>query len=193
MNIRNKFSTERLVLAAILTALVVVLQLLGSFVRFGPFAISLVLIPIVIGAATCGTKTSAWLGFIFSVVVLLTDATAFLAISIPGTIITVILKGTLAGLVAGAAYNFIAGKNRFVATVVAAVLCPIVNTGIFVVGCFIFFFAEIESWGLAGGFGNGVEYIFLGMIGANFLFELLFNIILSPVTVRIIGARSKRK
>ena len=29
MNIRNKFSTERLVLAAILTALVVVLQLLG--------------------------------------------------------------------------------------------------------------------------------------------------------------------
>ena len=193
MNIRNKFSTERLVLAAILTALVVVLQLLGSFVRFGPFAISLVLIPIVIGAATCGTKTSAWLGFIFSVVVLLTDATAFLAISIPGTIITVILKGTLAGLVAGAAYNLIAGKNRFVATVVAAVLCPIVNTGIFVVGCFIFFFAEIESWGLAGGFSNGVEYIFLGMIGANFLFELLFNIILSPVTVRIIGARSKRK
>lgn len=193
MNIRNKFSTERLVLAAILTALVVVLQLLGSFVRFGPFAISLVLIPIVIGAATCGTKTSAWLGFIFSVIVLITDATAFLNISIPGTIITVILKGTLAGLAAGVAYNLIEKKNRFVATVVAAVLCPVVNTGIFVIGCFVFFFAEIESWGLAGGFAGGIEYIFLGMIGANFLFELLFNIVLSPVTVRIIGARQKRK
>ena len=64
---RNK--TEKLVLAALLTALVVLLQYLGAFVRFGPFSISLVLIPIVIGAATCGASIGAWLGFVFGVVV----------------------------------------------------------------------------------------------------------------------------
>ena len=76
----KKQQTQKLVLGAVLTALVVVLQLLGTFVRFGPFAISLVLIPIVIGAATCGYKIGAWLGFVFGVVVLLSgDATAFFA------------------------------------------------------------------------------------------------------------------
>jgi thiamine transporter ThiT len=46
-------STKKLVLGAVLTALVIVLQLLGAFIRFGPFSISLVLVPIVIGAALC--------------------------------------------------------------------------------------------------------------------------------------------
>ena len=74
-------ATETMVLGAILTALVVILQYLGQFIRFGPFAISLVLVPIVIGAATCGPKVSTWLGFVFGLVVLLTDAAAFFAIS----------------------------------------------------------------------------------------------------------------
>ena len=43
-----------MVLTGILTALVIVLQLLCNFVKVSPFAITLVLIPIVIGAATCG-------------------------------------------------------------------------------------------------------------------------------------------
>lgn len=191
MKSTKKFSIEKVVLAAILTALVIVLQFLGSFIRFGPFSISLVLIPIVIGAATCGTRISTWLGFAFSVVVLMTDAAAFLAISIPGTIVTVLLKGTAAGLVAGLVYRLVEKFNRYVAVIVAAVICPIVNTGIFVLGCFTFFFAEIESWGLAGGFAGGIEYIFIGMIGLNFLVELATNVILSPVAVRIISIKKK--
>ena len=43
--------TRRLAGLALFTAIVVVLQLLGSFIKFGPFAVSLVLIPIVVGAA----------------------------------------------------------------------------------------------------------------------------------------------
>ena len=74
----NKLATEKMVIGAILTALVVILQYLGSFIRFGPFSISLVLIPIVIGAATCGKLVGAWLGFMFGVAVLLSgDAAAF--------------------------------------------------------------------------------------------------------------------
>ena len=92
MKVTNKrgMSTETMVFAAVLTAIVIVLQLVGSFIRFGPFSVSLVLIPIVIGAATCGKWIGAWLGLVFGVAVLISgDAAAFLQISIPGTLITV--------------------------------------------------------------------------------------------------------
>ena len=43
MNKNSKTSTRKLVLCAILTATVVILQLIGAVIRFGPFSISLVL------------------------------------------------------------------------------------------------------------------------------------------------------
>ncbi len=182
---------QKLTLGAILTALVVVLQCMGQFIRFGPFSISLVLIPIVIGAAMCGTVISTWLGFVFGVVVLITDAAPFLAISVPGTFITVLLKGMLCGLLAGLVYKLVSKKNKYAAVVSAAVICPIVNTGVFLLGCVLFFFETIESWGVAGGYGTAVEYMFLGLAGGNFLFEMATNIILSPTVVRLLNIKKK--
>jgi uncharacterized membrane protein len=107
MNRKNvSLSTRNLVMYAILTAVVVLLQFMGSFIRLGPFSVSLVLVPIVIGAAILGAKAGAWLGFVFGLVVLLSgDAAAFLAVNVPGTIITVLVKGTLAGCVTGLVYK----------------------------------------------------------------------------------------
>ncbi|MBQ6932094.1 MAG: ECF transporter S component [Clostridia bacterium] len=191
---QKRMSTETMVLGAILTALVVVLQYLGQFIRLGPFSISLVLLPIVIGAATCGVKIGAWLGLVFGAVVLITgDAAAFLAINVPGTVATVLLKGTACGLVAGLAYKAVEKKNRYAAVVVAALLCPIVNTGIFLLGCVLFFFETIKGWGLAEGYGTAVEYMFLGLAGGNFLVELAINIVLSPVVVRLLNIKKKNK
>lgn len=186
-------STETLVLAAVMTALVIILQFMGAFVRLGPFQCSLVLMPIVIGAALCGPKVSAWLGFVFGMVVLLNgDATAFLTVNAIGTVITVLAKGTLCGLVAGLVYNLLKNKNTYLAVLAAAIVCPIVNTGVFLVGCVLFFFRTIEAWGLAAGFGTAVEYMFLGLAGGNFLFELITNIVLCPAIVRILNLRKKK-
>lgn len=192
-SVNKKQQTQKLVLGAILTAIVVILQLMGSFIRFGPFAISLVLIPIVIGAATCGYKIGAWLGFVFAMVVLLSgDASAFLTIDILGTIITVLLKGTLCGLAAGLVYKLFEKNNRYLAVISAAVVCPIVNTGIFLLGCQIFFMSTITEWGLAAGFNSAAQYMFLGLAGGNFLFELAINIILSPVILRVINYKKNK-
>ncbi len=223
---RVSMSTKTLVMAAILTALVTVLQFMGAFIRFGPFSISLVLIPIVIGAATCGTKVSTWLGFAFGVVVLLSgDAAAFLAVHEPGTIATVLVKGMAAGLCAGLAYNgvlsglnklsrrqisrmkkhynlgeccengayeFISRNNRYAAVLVAAIVCPVVNTGVFLIGCLLFFMDTVSGWAAAADLGGNVgQYMIIVLVGANFLFELASNIILSPVAVRIVQARKK--
>lgn len=192
----NKFFTTRtLTLGAVLTALVVLLQFLGSFIHLGPFSISLVLIPIVIGAATCGTAVAAWLGLVFGVVVLLSgDASPFLAIDVAGTIVTVLLKGLACGFAAGGAYNLLnkLKVNRYIAVVVAAVACPIANTGVFLLGCRLFFWETIAAWAAGEGYANAVAYAFLGLAGANFLFELAFNIILSPVVVRLLNIREKQ-
>ncbi len=183
--------TEKLVLAALLTALVVLLQYLGAFVRFGPFSISLVLIPIVIGAATCGAGIGAWLGFVFGAVVLISgDAAAFLAVDVIGTVVTVLVKGTACGLVAGLVYKLLEKVNMWVAVIAAGLVCPIVNTGVFLVGCLIFFMDTVTQW--AGGTNVG-HYMIFGLVGGNFLFEVLFNIVLSPGVVRLLNIKKIKK
>ncbi len=191
--VNRKEQTQKLVLGAILTALVIVLQLMGSFIRFGPFSISLVLIPIVIGAAMCGYKIGGLLGFIFGAVVLISgDATAFMTIDVFGTILTVLLKGTLCGLAAGLVYKLVEKYNRYVAVIAAAIVCPVVNTGIFLLGCKVFFMSAITEWGAAAGFNNVAQYMFIGLAGGNFLFELATNIVLSPVIVRVISFNKEK-
>ena len=188
----TKTKTKKMVLGAIFTAIVIVLQLLGSFIRFGPFSISLVLVPIVIGSALCGEKIGAWLGFVFSAAVLLSgDAAAFLAIDVLGTVSTVLLKGTLCGLAAGLMYKLFKNKNRYLSVMAAAVICPIVNTGVFLLGCWIFFLPTISQWGVAAGFANATAYMFLGLAGGNFLVELATNIVLAPIILRVITIAKK--
>lgn len=187
-----KKTTEKLAVGAMLTAIVVVLQLLGAFIHFGPFSISLVLIPIVIGATVCDYKIGAWLGFVFGIAVLLSgDAAAFWGIHPLGTVLTVLLKGSLCGLAAGLTYKALYKVNKYVAVIAAAIVCPIVNTGIFLLGCQLFFIDEVTAWGVGAGFSNTAEYMFVGLAGINFLIELGANIVLSPVIFRIIKAIKK--
>lgn len=192
MNTQNtmRMSTQKLTLTALLTALVVILQLMGSFIKLGMFSVSLVLVPIVIGAATCGILSGAFLGFAFGVVVLISgDAAGFMTVNALGTIVTVLLKGTLCGLCSGAIYKLLEKKNRVLAVFTAAVICPIVNTGVFLLGCFAFFFETIKTW---AGDQNLVKYFIFGLGLLNFPLELVFNMILSPVIVRLLNIRNKK-
>ena len=184
MRTNNKAKVMQLTGMGLLTAVVIVLQLLGAFVRFGPFSISLVLIPIVVGAAMYGVGAGAWLGLTFGAAVLLSgDAAAFLAISIPGTIITVLAKGIAAGALSGLVFRLLDRKSTLAATVVAAVVCPVANTGVFLLGCATFFLKAIETW--AGG-QNTFVYMIVGLVGLNFLVELLINVVLAPTAVHLI-------
>lgn len=186
-----KTNTRKIAGVGLLTAVVVVLQLLGSFIHFGPFSISLVLIPIVVGASLYGVLSGAWLGLAFGITVLISgNAAAFLAVNPGGTVVTVLLKGALAGLLAGAVYKAIEKKNKVIATIVAAIICPVVNTGIFLIGCCLFFFDTIKTWAAGT---NVFVYMITGLVGFNFLFELGLNIILSPTIVKLTKLGRKEK
>lgn len=168
---------------SLMAAVVIVLQLLGQFIKFGPVSISLVLIPIVVGAAVYGAGAGAILGGVFSVVVLLQpDTLAFYNVSFFGTIVTVLVKGIAAGWLAGLVFRAVSGKNVWLAVGLAAVVCPIVNTGIFSIGCRLFFWDLLAEWGG----GNALLFLITGLIGFNFLAELGANIICSPVILRIL-------
>lgn len=176
------------------TAIVVVLQLLGTPLKLGMFAGAIALLPIVVGAAVYGWKAGAWLGFVFGVTVLLSgDAAPFWAIHVPGTIVTVLVKGTLCGLCAGLVYKFLERYSRVLAVYAAAIVGPAVNTGIFLIGCRLFFYAELAKWnaGSEAPFGSTVAYMFLGLAGVNFLAELGTSILLAPVITRLIRIGKK--
>ena len=64
---------------------------------------------------------------------------------------------------------------------------------LFLLGCLIFFLPTISEWAAAMGFESVGKYMIFGLVGGNFLFELLFNIILSPIIVRLIRIGSHRE
>ncbi|MBS7398268.1 MAG: ECF transporter S component [Ruminiclostridium sp.] len=187
----NRFNANTIIGLGLLTAIVVVMQFISMGLRFGTFSITLTLIPIVVGAALYGWVSGAWLGFVFGVSVLLTgDANAFLAVNIPGTITTVLVKGILAGLCAGLVYELISKKNQIAAVLVSAVIAPVVNTGIFILGSYVFFFDYLS--GLAEG-TNLFVFILVALVGINFFIELGTNLVLNPAILQIIRIGKKMK
>lgn len=190
----NKRKTENLVMAALMTTLVIVFQLLATYTTFfGPFSTAIGLIPIAIGACLCGPAIGAWLGFVFGIVVIATGGAAlFFAFSVPGTIITVLVKGTACGFVAGLVYKILKKKFKFVAAVIAALICPIVNTGIFLLGSAIFFMPYAKEIGAMVGIDKAGFGIFIALAFGNFIFEILMNTVLSPIFVRIINIKQSK-
>ena len=193
---KTTFDTKKIVLLAILSAIVVALQIAAIVTRplFPMFSITLVLVPIVIGAALIGALAGAWLGLVFGFAVLISgDAAPFMVIDPFGTITVVLMKGLLAGLVAGFIYKLLSRKNMIVAAIAAAIACPLVNTGIFILGSYIFFIPTLTEWGAAAGYASVTAFIFLAMVGLNFLVELAINFVLSPTIVRLIQYKNSAK
>ena len=193
---KNKLSTETLVMGALMTALVIVFQILATYTAFfGPFSTAIALVPIVIGAAMCGVGIGGWLGLVFGVVVLATGgATFFLGFNIFGTIVTVLVKGAACGLAAGAVYRLVFKKwGQLPAVIAAAVTCPVVNTGVFMLGCAVFFLKDAKAIAAALGSDATGMAVFVALALANFLFELGMNLVLSPMIVKILALRKAKK
>ena len=167
---------------ALLMALIVVMQAISSIIPpIGGFPISLVLIPIVIGAVMFGPATGAFLGAVFGVMVYINCITgadpggAMVFQASPVLCFIVVMgKGILAGLVSGLAYKLLKTKNEYVATIVAAALCPIVNTGVFIACMFLFFIDVLGAW--ANG-GDIMGYVLTGLVLTNFVPELIINVV----------------
>ncbi len=195
---KRQNSIAKMVGIALMMALVVVMQIIGGIIPpVGGFSISLVLIPVVLGAAIFGPGAGALLGATFGVVVFINCVTgtdpggAMVFQANPAICFLVVMaKGTLAGLVSGCVYKLLKGKNTYVAMLLAAIVCPVINTGVFVASMLLFFIDVLAAW--AGG-GDLLGYILTGLILANFVPELVINIVFSPAGERICRLVSGKK
>ena len=178
---------SKMVGIALLMAMVVVLQFVSSMIPpIGFVSISLVLIPIVLGAATYGVGAGALLGTTFAVVTIINCITgadvggAMIFQANPILCIVVVLaKSVLAGVASGLVYRLLAKCNGYVAMLAAAVVCPVVNTGIFLTCVLVFFQDVIAVWATGAG-ADVVTYVLSILLLCNFLPELLINVVFSP-------------
>lgn len=187
--------TFTLVGLGILTAIIIVLQVVTTYFPTKPFAITLALLPIVIGSALYGAKAGAYLGAVFSVVVIIMCA---VGADVGGSmvfyanpflcILLCLLKGSAAGFVSGLVYNAVSKKNQILGAALAAFCAPIVNTGIFILGLLAFFRDILAQW---AGDTDILFFAFIGLTGVNFLVELAVNIVLCPVIVKVVNAIKK--
>ena len=190
-----------MVILAMMLALVIVLQIFAGFIKVGPFAPSLVLIPIVVAAILVGPTGGAIIGAAFGVVVITqcmtgVDAGGFILWNINPllTALICLLKGACAGLVPGLIYKAIAGKEpkdwrMVLSSVLAAISAPIVNTGLFLVGLSVFFTDTLYAW---SGDTNVMLYIITGLVGINFLIEFGINLIVSPAISTVVKVATRR-
>ena len=190
--------TQKLTVLSIFTAVIIVLQVLCTFIRFGPFSITLALAPIIIGAALYGPGAGAYLGGVFGVVVLLTGVFGWdggtvmylMGQNALACILICIGKGVAAGWISGLVYKLFEKKNMHLAVILAAIICPVVNTALFVLGMMLFYMDTLQAW--SGG-QNMVYFVFIGLAGVNFLVELGVNLVLSSGITSIIRYAKKRE
>ena len=193
----NKQKIKRMVGIALLMGMVIVLQFVSSSIPpiGGLVSISLVLIPIVLGAAAYGPGCGAFLGATFGVVVAINCITgadpggAMVFQANPALCVAVVIgKGVLSGLLSGLVYHALSKKNGKIAMLIAAIVCPVVNTGTFLTCMALFFQDVLTVW------ANGkavVGYVLSILVLCNFVPELLINVIFSPAGQRIIRVVKK--
>lgn len=187
--------TLRLVQIALLTALMLLLQLAFGSLRIGPVTLSFSLVPLVIAAVFIGPGAGALLGLVSGVVTfvqVLTAADPFYTLLIATnpllTALICISKTTLAGLLAGLCYRAICkvSKHRALNVILPAVVCPVINTGIFCIGMYFGFGSALQSSAIFGAAASAglASYILIGLAGGNFLCEVLINVVLCPIIAK---------
>ncbi len=181
--------TKKITGISIFASLVIVLQLIGNYISIGQISITLALFPIAMGAIIYGPLEGMFLGFIQGIIVIFAPSTmaTFMPFSVIGTIVVCLLKGGLAGLTAGYIYKLFKNINLNLAIIMASIIVPIVNTGLFTIACFTIFLPKInELFQMYGSDSTNLyAYFFLSIIGINFIIEFIINSCLSPTIIKL--------
>ena len=180
---KNSIMIKRLVGLATLCSIAFVLQfwiagILPKLPIGGGTAINLALIPVVVGAILYGPVGGLTVGLFLGAVTLLPGQGAEgFYVNWYMTILAIVLclaKTSLAGFLSGLAFKLLFKKNYYVAIYAAAIVAPIVNTGIFLLlyGVLIY---------IMTGSAYGPTFVATAAaVWIIFLVELAVNILFAP-------------
>lgn len=188
--------TSRMVRIALLMALEVVLTLL--YIPVGTINLNFGLIPIVIAAIFLGPGAGVIVGGVSGVVTAVQMFTVpnifyeLLLIENPAAAcVLCVVKTAAAGLAVAYIYKLMDKVCKYftVNTLVAAIVCPVMNTGIFAAGMFLVFGDALVNHPVISTWGVGLAgIVFVGLIGANFFVELLLVALVSPALCKALQA-----
>jgi len=192
------FSAKNVTGMAVLMALVVVLQAFGATITIGPVSLNFALIPIVLGAILYGPIVGALMGLSNGIVVFIQvvmGLVPFYTLIWTNTpvwaALTCLVKTTAAGWLAGFVFGIIEKKNRYVAVFTASAIVPIVNTGLFIVGCLLM----KDAISTISGGQNLFVFILVSLVTFNFFLELAVNLLVAPAVhtvYRVIGKKTAK-
>lgn len=149
MNYNSKFDLKKMVIAAILLALMFLFAFTPvGFIKLGPaIEITILMIPVAIGACVLGWKYGMFLGFMFGMLSFLqcfgfsAFGAVILGINPIYTFIVCVVSRTLMGLCTSLLFQFVSkiDKTRFVSYIVGSISGAAFNTIFFVLFFLIFF------------------------------------------------------
>ena len=194
---KNKKKTQSLVVTALFAAIIAVLQLFVVIPPIGAAYITLSLVPIVLGAVLYGQVYGAILGLVLGLcvvyqVIFTPDpfSAAMFQLLPAVTVILCLVKTTVAGFVSGLVYKLLCKKNKTVAVFTASALCPIIKTGLYLTGVLVFF-GDLVGGAASEAGKTVIMFIVSGVILTNFIPELIVNMVLAPVIIRVSEIASK--
>lgn len=191
--------TVRLVQIALMAAIVVVIQLFFAAVKIGPVTIAFSLVPIVLTGIFIGPFAGLIVGAISGIVTFIQVLTSpdvfyvFLISTNPwATALICFAKATFAGWLPGVAHkatkDFI--KEPALNSILPSIICPVVNTGIFCLGMFVFFTDALKSDATFGAAAsdNIIYFVIVVLALANFILELISTVVITPIISKALTA-----
>lgn len=191
----NKRSAKTMVLLAMLSAIIAILGFTPlGMIPLGLFNVTLLHIPVIIGACILGTKSGAFLGFIFGLVSFINNSflkptpvsfvfSPFYAVGdVKGNVwslVVVFVPRILLGIFAALLYKRLKNKSITKAGIAAGAAGSLINT-VFVFGFIFLFFRESYESVL----GKTMFAVIQASVITNSIPEIIAAVILVPMIVR---------
>ncbi|MBQ7317670.1 MAG: ECF transporter S component [Phascolarctobacterium sp.] len=197
-NTKKRSNIYKMVLIAMFIALMLVMNFtpIGYITVTGAFSITLMTIPVALGAACTGITGGTILGFVFGLTSFLQAfGIGFMIDPSAGPLfnenpfgyaVTCFIPRILTGLIAGLVFSLFErkGKTGFYAFAISSALVPILNTAMFM-SSYVLFYSNTS-------FGGAVMTVLLTILTLNFLVELLVTTLAGTVISKVVYAQVKR-
>lgn len=201
MRTKTGVNTLKLTQLALLTAIVLLMAFtpIGYIKTFG-LEISLIVIPVTIGAIVLGPAAGAFLGGVFGITSFIQCfglspfGVALLAINPIATFITCLIPRILMGWLTGLTFKGLRKSGlKETAYPITSLIGPILNTVFFMTSLLVFFYRSDLIQGIADSSGSkNIIQLVIAMVGINGLVEAATCLIIGAAIARALDAFVKR-
>ncbi len=202
MNTTTNFHTKRMVQLALFTAIIALMAFTPiGYINTMGLSITLMGIPVVVGAILLGPVNGAILGGVFGITSFIRCfglepfGVALLAINPVTTFIVCMVPRILMGWLAGLIFKGLSkvDKSKNVAYAVTGLTGSLINTVLFMGLLILFFYNTEYIQGIAASVGaNNAFVFFIAMAGLNGTVEAIVCLIISTAITKAIYGQSKK-